>query len=157
MKIKYKISICALFSVLVSTSAQALTLALTSNSGAEVIIDSTPEIGKLSHLLKISGIKSKWADKVMLVKLEQTHNSERYFFDYTLDLSSGKQPRTYYILIENGKTLIGGSLVRKFELYLPEGNSKAYEFYESPELAKKAKATDLAKVYKKSPFKPEVD
>lgn len=157
MKLLNQFMICSLFVGLVSGSAHGLTLALASNSGAEIMIDSAPELGKLAHLLKFSGIKSKWADKVMQVKIEQGRTSERYFFDYTLDLSSGKQPRTYYILVENGKTLIGGSLVRKFELYLPEGNNKAYEFYESPELAKKEKATDLAKIYKKSPFMPEVD
>lgn len=157
MKILCKLSICTLLVGLISTSAQGLTLALASNTGGEIIIDSAPDMGKLAHLLKISGIKSKWADKVIQVKIEQGRSSERYFFDYTLDLSSGKQPRTYYILVENGKTLIGGSLVRKFELYLPEGNNKAYEFYESAELAKKEKATDLAKIYKKSPFTPEVD
>lgn len=157
MKLLSKLLLCPLFVGLFSISAQSLTLALASNSGAELIIDSAPNLGKQVHLLKFSGIKSKWADKAFQVKLEQGRSDERYSFDYTLDLSSGKQPRTYNILVENGKTLIGGSLVRKFELYLPEGNNKAYEFYESPELAKKEKATDLEKIYKKSPFKPEVD
>lgn len=157
MKLISKFLLSSLLLGLISISAQALTLALVSNSGGELIIDSAPKLGKQAHLLKFSGIKSKWADKAIQVKLEQSRSDERYSFDYTLDLSSGKQPRTYNILVENGKTLIGGSLVRKFELYLPEGNSKPYEFYESPELAKKEKATDLAKIYKKSPFKPEVD
>lgn len=149
--------VCSLLLNFISTSAQGLTLALASNSGAELIIDSAPKLGKQAHLLKFSGIKSKWVDKVIKVNLEQTRSSERYSFEYTLDLSSGKHPRTYNILVENGKTLINGSLVRKFELYIPEGNNKAIEFYESPELAKKEKATDLEKTYAKTPFKPEVD
>lgn len=139
-------------------TAHALTHALKSNSGAEVLVDSGSELGKNIYLIKLTGVKSPWANKVIKTTLTKHAERERYGFEYEYELSSGIQKKQYQILVESGKTLINGSLVRKFELHFQQdGADKVVELYESPELATKEAKTDLQSLYKKSPFKPEVE
>lgn len=76
---------------------------------------------------------------------------------HDLELSSGVQKRDYNILVEVGKTMKSGSLVRQMELYHPGAGTKAPRLVYNAALSQQSQKIGLAAEYKKSPYQPEVD
>lgn len=142
---------------IVSVTAQASVVAFSGEGAEKLFIESASSLGKDVYLVKFEGIESPWAGKVIKTVRESRHNGERYGFTYDLELSSGVQKRDYNILVEAGKTLKNGSLVRQMDLYYPGAGQKPPRLVYDEALSKQSQKVGLAAEYKKSPYKPEVD
>jgi len=133
--------------------AQAMTLK--NSDGTVVHLSAAPGFGdddKNAYLAKIEGIESVWADKVFLVYKNSAVNGERYYFDYTVQLSSGPKTQTYNFLVENGQTLHQGSLVETYRLYLPDHRDEEISLRVSENEADKEAMTAS---YREAPFEPK--
>lgn len=137
--------------------AHASVLAFSGEGAEKLFIESASALGKNVFLVKFEGIESPWAGKVIKTVRETRHNGERYGFTYDLELSSGVQKRDYNILVEAGKTMKNGSLVRQMELYHPGAGKKAPRLVYDAALSQQSQKIGLAAEYKKSPYQPEVD
>jgi hypothetical protein len=125
-------------------------------SSEKLFIESATKLGKETFLVKFEGIESDWSGKVIKTKREKTSRGDRFGFEYDLELSSGIQKRHYNILVEAGKTLKNGTLVRQMDLYTPGSKDPLRLTYDEA-LTKSSQGVDLATEHGKSPYKPEVD
>lgn len=125
-------------------------------SSEKLFIESATKLGKETFLVKFEGIESDWSGKVIKTKREKTSRGDRFGFEYDLELSSGIQKRHYNILVEAGKTLKNGTLVRQMDLYTPGSKDPLRLTYDEA-LTKASQGVDLATEHGKSPYKPEVD
>ena len=132
-----------------SNNSYALTLALKGSAGQELFVDSYEKGGKDAFLVKFSGVKSKWANQVILTKRVGSQTSESYSFEYELELSDGIHKRTFVMLVQSGTTLDSGSVVRRFELSIPESLQHPVLLLENSSLGEKSKNLDLAGEYLK--------
>lgn len=130
-------------------------------SGVEVYVGPSSEVlyvqeasklGNNAFLVKFTGVESAWADKVFKTINNQSIGGRRLSINYVLDLSSGKQNRTYGVLSDSGTTLINGSLVKKVELQIPE-RGETIKLHYSAE--KSQNTIDLNEEFSKKPFSPE--
>ncbi len=151
---RYFVILCATF---LSVAAEASVVAFSGEGAERLYIESASALGKDVYLVKFEGIESPWAGKVIKTVRENRHNGERYGFTYDLELSSGVQKRDYNILVEAGKTLKNGSLLRQMDLYYPGAGQKPPRLVYDESLSKQSQKIGLAAEYKKSPYKPEVD
>ncbi len=125
-------------------------------STEKLFIESASKLGKETYLVKFEGIESDWAGKVIKTTREKTSSGERFGFEYDLELSSGIQKRHYNILVEAGKTLKNGTMVRQIDLYTP-GTKDPMRLTYDEALTKTSQALNLAAEHGKAPFKPDVD
>ena len=125
-------------------------------SSEKLFIESASKLGKETFLVKFEGIESDWSGKVIKTKREKTSRGDRFGFEYDLELSSGIQKRHYNILVEAGKTMKNGSLVRQMDLYTP-GSKDPLKLTYDEALTKSSQELNLTAEHKKSPYTPEVD
>lgn len=142
---------------LVSSIGQASVIAFTGEGSEKLFIESASQLGKDVYIVKFEGIDSPWAGKAIKTTREVRHNGERYGFTYDLELSSGVQQRSYNILVEAGKTMKNGSLVRQMDLYHPKAGQKAPRLVYDEALSKQSQKLGLVAEFQKTPYKPEVD
>ena len=107
--------------------------------------------------IKIEASASKWSGKVIKTKKETASAGDRYSFEYFLELSSGKQKRTYTPVVADGETLFQGSSVKKMKLYFPGGPKEGVDMKQDFALSKESQKINLASEYKKAPYSPDVD
>ncbi|MDZ4085036.1 MAG: hypothetical protein U1E10_18990, partial [Bdellovibrionales bacterium] len=112
-------------------------------SSEKLFIESATKLGKETFLVKFEGIESDWSGKVIKTKREKTSRGDRFGFEYDLELSSGIQKRHYNILVEAGKTLKNGTLVRQMDLYTPGSKDPLRLTYDEA-LTKSSQGVDLA-------------
>lgn len=156
MKYALKFSFAVLLIGLGASSAIAGVEAYSGLSSEKLFIESASKLGKETFLVKFEGIESDWAEKVIATKREKTSRGDRFGFEYDLELSSGIQKRHYNILVEAGKTMKNGSLVRQMDLYTPGSKDPLRLTYDEA-LTKSSQGVNLAEQHKKSPYKPDVD
>ncbi len=127
----------------------------TNDQGVTVLVE---ENSSDSFYVKISGVKTKWENKVFKLKKTVTAGKERYSFDYEVDLSGGKQQRTYTVLSQIGDEVKKDVRFKRLELYFPEGDvNRPVVLRLNPELSQGMKEKILAPEFKKTPFTPPVD
>jgi len=143
------------FIVLVVGNSFARTFVYNGSSDDVLIIEEAPSLGKNVHLIEIKGVEHAWAGKVFQVTRAVVAGRERFSFPYTFELSSGVEKRTFTVVVEKGKTLINGSLIKQMEVQLDQ--AEAETFNHSAEDSKKAVKGALLERFKKSPFTPEVE
>ncbi len=136
---------------------KASVIAFSGEGSEKLFIESASDLGKDVYLLKFEGIDSPWAGKVIKTTREVRPSGERYGFTYDLELSSGVQQKSYNILVEAGKTLKNGSMLRQMDLYHPKAGQKAPRLVYDEALSKQSQKLGLVAEYKKTPYKPEVD
>lgn len=125
-------------------------------SSEKLFIESASKLGKETFLVKFEGIESDWSGKVIKTTREKTSRGDRFGFEYDLELSSGIQKRHYNILVEAGKTMKNGSLVRQMDLYTP-GSKDPLKLTYDEALTKSSQGLNLNAEHAKSPYKPDVD
>lgn len=142
-----------LFALTLSTPILAGVAAYSGKAGQKLFI----EEGDKAFYVKFSGVKSAWADKV--IKTVRTGKPEkyRYSFDYVLELSNGKHPRTYTMITEAPSTLVAGTIVEQITLYTNENARDGVTLTWDKELTASSQDVKLEAEYKKKPFAPEVD
>jgi hypothetical protein len=96
------------------------------------------------------------AKKVIKVTKSTAATGDRYNFDYVLELSDGKHPKSWQILVESGSKMIKGTDSKRIEIYV-QGSKKPIEVFHDLELTKSFQKLNLKAEYKKKPFTPEVD
>lgn len=156
MKNIFLSSFVFLLSCFVGGSAFAGVEGYSGLSSEKLFIESATKLGKETFLVKFEGIESDWSGKVIKTKREKTSRGDRFGFEYDLELSSGIQKRHYNILVEAGKTLKNGTLVRQMDLYTPGSKDPLRLTYDEA-LTKSSQGVNLAAEHGKSPYKPEVD
>jgi hypothetical protein len=135
----------AVFSGDVYTNDQGVTVSVEENSSD-------------SFYVKITGVKTKWENRVFKLKKTVTAGKERYSFDYEVDLSGGKQQRTYTVLAQIGDEIKKDVRYKRLELYFPEGNvNRPVVLRLNPEQSQGMKDKILAPEFKKTPFTPPMD
>ncbi len=139
---------------IVSPKVEASVVVYTGDGSEKVFIETTTGD---TAFIKIEGITSAWAGKVIKTKKEHYNQGDRFSFDYFLELSSGKQKRTYTPIVGDGETLYQGSAVKKIKLYFSGGPREGVDLKQDFALSKESQKIDLPSVYKKSPFTPDVD
>ncbi len=144
----------SLSSVLIGNFASASVVAYSGDGSEKLFIETTTGD---TAFIKIEGITSKWAGKVIKTKKEHHTNGDRFSFEYFLDLSSGKQKRSYTPIVGNGETLFQGSAVKKIKFYFPGGEKEGLDLKQDFALTKESQKIGLPAEYKKSPFEPDVD
>ena len=135
-------------------SAFAGLSAYSGTAGEKVFIESGD---KESAFMKIDGVKSPWAGKVIKVEKVTAGSSYRYSFDYTIELSTGKIKRTYTPIVADGETLVKGSVVPKIRLYYTGVTKDGIKLNWDETLTNSSQSMNLAAQYKKAPFTPEID
>ncbi len=139
---------------LLGNSALASVVAYTGDGSEKLFIETTTGD---AAFIKIEGTSSKWTGKVIKTKKEHVSSGDRYSFDYFLDLSSGKQKRSYTPVVADGETMYQGSSVKKMKLYFPGGPKDGLDLKQDVALTKESQKIDLPGEYKKAPFSPDVD
>lgn len=151
-------SIIILFSIISNYVAYSDVVAYKSEGEKKLFIESAPQLGKNTYLLKFEGFQSPWSNKVIKTLSRLEGKSTRYYFSYDLELSSGLEKRDYVIVVELlEKTLQSGSLVKQIELHFPGVDKNPPKLIYDDALSNKSQKIDLAHQYKLEPFRPEVD
>lgn len=147
----------ALSGIFVTFALQAQVSIFTGDSGEKLIIQQTPDLGKDVALIKFEGVpQSTWQKKVIKVQKSSNPSGDRYNFDYVLELSSGKHPKSWQILVESGSKLIKATSAKRMQIFI-QGSKNPVEVFHDLDLTKTSQDTDLTNEYKKSPFKPRVE
>jgi hypothetical protein len=149
--------IIATFAALWPVMAHADVVAYSAPGNKHVFVESAPQIGAKSYLIKFTGITSPWADKVVKVEQTTTPSGSRYSFDYEIELSSGKIKRTYQILLDGEGTLVSGTIVPTVELYYSGGPRDGVEFAQDAALTQSSQNIGLAQQYQTAPYSPVVE
>lgn len=139
--------------------ANAGVLVFNGMSSEKVTIEEAPKQGKDVAYLKMEGVESPWAGKVIKMKKTSHSSGDRYAFEYDLELSSGIQKRTYQMVLDGGFELIAGSRVKKIKLFyqgMPDSRKPVELNYDKDD-TKASQKLDLAGEYARAPFKPDVD
>ena len=145
-------------SLLASSLCFAGTVVYTGPSNEKLTIEDVPKLGKKTALLKFDGFDSPWAGKVIQVEKESGSSGDSYFFNYELELSSGKIKKRYQIVTSAGYELKNGSRVQKIKLYyqgMASANNPPTLDYD--EKLSKSSLPSLLPQHEKTPFKPDVD
>lgn len=101
----------------------AYALELEGAGDVSVSLVSAPELGDAAYLLRIDGVESAWAGRVFKVYKRGREGRTRYGFPYDLVPGSGVRGSRYYeVLVETGKVMRDGNLLRSYELHFPEVN-----------------------------------
>lgn len=140
-----------------SSAAQAAIYILKGKGGETITLESAPELGADMYLIKIDGADTVWSGKVFAVKKKVYGESDRYGFDYTVDLSSGPQAKSYQVLVETDGTLQNGSIADTYDLYVPEVKGVPLEFVQDLAASHAYEKGSLGTIYKQQPFKPVVE
>lgn len=138
-------------------AAHAGVEAFSSTSEQKLFIEEGMKSGKEVYYIQFKGVKGNWSDKVFKVKrTKRASDLYTYSFDYKLDLSSGKQDRTYGLVTEEGYDFIKGSQVKRVKLWTPDFAKDGVTFTYDKDLTKSSQSLNLESTGKKKPFVPEI-
>src|SRR4051812_4178307 len=102
------------------SSAQAGVTAYSGPSSEKLFIESAPKLGAKVFLVKIDGIESAWAGKVIKTTKREAPAGDRYSFDYVLELSTGNINKTFEMITGDGFELVKGSRIPKVQVFYSE-------------------------------------
>jgi len=138
----------AILAFALALPAFAGVMAFEGMAGEKLFIESAPKLGKAVHFIKFEGVESPWANKVIKVEKE-SGRSQRYSFEYEMELSSGIKKRSYQIVVGNSETVL--------DLHFQGDSTSPVKLTYDRALTKESQKIDLQAQYNKDPFKPEVD
>ena len=147
----YQLALSASLS-LTATSASAGMIAFTGDAGEKLWIQDAPKLGVDSAIMKFEGIESEWSGKLLKVEKSTHSNGFRYHFDY----KRGSKTRSYYPIVEIGRTMIAGTITRRIELYIPKHKGPVVLKHDV-ELTKSSQSTDLVADFAKTPYAPKIE
>jgi hypothetical protein len=138
----------------VGLSAHATVEVYTNPTQAKLTVEQN---GKKAFV-KLEGVPSKWAGKVISTEVTGGAGKDRFSFDYTFEAGGEKITKTYTIVAQINDKYENHKSLKQMEIYFPEGDAnKPVKVALDVETTKKSQGLNLAKEAKAHPFKPEVD